>query len=213
MQLPRTTEIMPAEAPYEEVLRLLGIRSRAQPPRESLRRIIELEMAAVAKLSSPQVVMLARRGLPGSRTVLPTMPIALAICTAGPEIDARVESFTRVGNTARAMVLDAVGSALLEDLANRSNARICELAIEEGHRPNLRRSPGFGRWPEQEQRLIFDALDPADIGVTLSESLVVRPSKSISYAVPLTGGTAGKHARSRCARCDFADCTFRTVGT
>lgn len=206
---PRTVLAMDIEAPRTQVLRLLGIRASDRPPRESLQRVIDEELDAAPGLMVPRVVMSARRGLPGSTTFDPDLPLALVVCTVGPALDARIEQHTRTGESARAMVLDAIGSAAVEELADRSNGRICERALSAGLKPDVRRSPGYGRWAIEEQRLVFDELDPAEIGVTLTPSCLMNPSKSISYAVPLIGGDPGRRARSRCERCGFEDCSYR----
>ncbi|HJN77751.1 MAG TPA: vitamin B12 dependent-methionine synthase activation domain-containing protein [Myxococcota bacterium] len=198
---------IPVEAPRAVVLRLLGVRGR--PPRESLSRIIDEELACAGELVEPLVVIGTRQGLPGSATIDPQLPVALAVCTLGPALGARVDAHTQGGESARAMVLDAVGSAMVEDLADRANGRICRLALAAGSKPALRRSPGYGSWAIEEQRLIFELLEPAEIGVTLSESCLMDPEKSISFLVPLTGGEPGKRARSRCDRCGFAGCGHR----
>ncbi len=209
MILPRTVLRIPVEAPRDQVLRRLGIRSRDRAPRESLLRILDEELDAAHALADPQVLLATTLGLPGSTAIDPAMPLALAVCTLGAALDRRVDDHTDGGHSARAMVLDAIGSALVEELADRSNGRICELAIQAGLAPDVRSSPGYGRWPVQEQRLIFEQLEPADIGVTLTRTCLMNPSKSISYAVPLRGGSPGTRARGRCSRCGFVDCSYR----
>ena len=103
-----------------------------------------------------------------------------------------------------------LGDSLVEELADRSNGRICELALSAGLKPDLRRSPGYGRWAIEEQQLLFDVLEPGDIGVTLTETCLMNPSKSISFAVPLLGGDPGRRGRSRCTRCGFVSCSYRS---
>lgn len=209
MDLARTVLPMDIEPPRAQVLRLLGIKAGGRPPRASLQRVIDEELAAARELMAPRVVLSGRRGLPGSLHFDPELPLALAVCTVGPALDARIDKHGKAGEAARAMVLDAVGSAAVEELADRSNGRICEQALGAGLRPDVRRSPGYGRWAIEEQRLIFDELEPGEIGVTLTERCLMTPSKSISYAVPLLGGDPGRRARGRCERCGFEDCSYR----
>jgi hypothetical protein len=44
----------------------------------------------------------------------------------------------------------------------------------------MRFSPGYCGWDLTAQRGLFEALQPAEIGITLSESCLMRPLKSIS---------------------------------
>ncbi len=191
------------------MLRLLGIRSDQRAPRPSLARIIDDELAAAARLAQPQVVWAAQSGLPGSAVFAPALPLALVVCTLGEAIDARVDAHSQDGDAARAMVLDAVGSAMVEELADRSNGHVCQLAIDAGATPDVRRSPGYGRWELAEQRLVFDLLQPELIGVSLTASCLMTPSKSISYAVPLAGGRPSVGTQTRCRRCGLMSCAFR----
>ena len=109
---------------------------------------------------------------------------------------------------ARAMLLDAIGSAAVEEVADRSNRRICEEALCAGLDPGPRVSPGYGAWDLEDQDWIFREIAPAEIGVTLSENWMMTPRKSISYAVPLSGGSV--RPRRRCVHCGLADCAYRT---
>jgi len=209
MHLPRTVIRFQVEAPRVEALRLLGIRPHQRPLRASLQRVFEEEYEAARDLFDPAVVLESQQGLAGSGFYDPSMPLALAVCTIGPALDERVEDHTRAGDSARGMVLDAIGSAAVEALADRSNERICRQALEAGLLPDVRSSPGYGRWSLEEQRLIFDLLEPEEIGVSLTGTHMMNPNKSISYAVPLRGGRPGKRARGRCQRCGFRDCEYR----
>ena len=138
------------------------------------------------------------------------MPIAVVVCTIGGRLEHRVAGHTAAGACARAMILDAVGSAAVEEVADRTSQMICDYARRDGgFAPAPRQSPGYGAWSLDEQRLIFELLAPHEIGVTLSASRMMVPRKTVSYVVPLRGGDRGARSAGRCVRCGCVDCLYR----
>ena len=70
-------------------------------------------------------------------------------------------------------------------------------------------SPGYGDLPLDLQREIFAALDcPKRIGVSLNESLLMSPSKSVSAIIGL-GGEANERCTHNCALCTLTNCLYR----
>lgn len=198
------------EIPAVEALRYLGMARKAREPRESIRLMFEEELRAAKRLIEP-VGVLARcpQGLPGSAVYGPDSPIALGVCTIGSALDRRVTQLFAEGDGARGVILDAIGSAAVEEVAERLDAIVCELASGEGLYAGVRRSPGYGKWDITEQRLIFGALQPVESGVELNESCMMSPQKSVSFAVALDADAARRHRRSRCEQCDLETCAYR----
>jgi cobalamin-dependent methionine synthase-like protein len=206
----RRVETLEVRIPKAQVFRLLGMHRKKRDPRPSVIRAYEEEVAIAAHLVAAKAVTTSfRTGLPGSRNGDPDIPVAAGVCTIGPRLEERVTDLSSSGQTARAMILDAIGSAAVEDVVDRVNGEICDRALTCGGRPGPRRSPGYGGWDLSEQTLLFDALDPAEIGVELAESFMMIPRKSVSFVVPLEGGVAGLRGVGRCARCGLLECAFR----
>ncbi len=208
----RRIETFRIEIPRGFAYRLLGFKKTGRRPRGSVMSMIDQEFATAAELVDPRAVMrLGHGGLPGSDFVEPDMPLVAVVCTIGAALEERVSELSERGEAARAAILDAIGSAAAEEVADRSNRLICEMAAPTDYRPDARRSPGYGDWDIREQAAIFSFLEPEDIGVGLNEHCMMVPRKSVSFAVPLEGGTPGQGPGNRCSRCGAADCPYRRL--
>ncbi len=94
----------------------------------------------------------------------------------------------RYGRTrpARALMLDAAGSELAEALCNAFCDDIKKEAKERGFLSLPRFSPGYGDLPLTLQKNIFALLDcERKIGVTLGDSLLMTPAKSVTAFIGL----------------------------
>lgn len=209
----QSVETFEIEIPRIHAYRLLGIRGNNRRPRDSVLRIFEKEYATAAELVEARaVIAMSHGGLPGSSFIDRKMPLVVVVCTIGKSLEERVSALSEKGDNASALVLDAIGSAAAEEVADRSNRQICEMAFPTDFNPDRRRSPGYGRWNIREQKQIFDYLNPEAIGVSLNESCMMIPRKSISYVVPLEGGRPGSGVGGRCERCNLGDCPYRDLG-
>ena len=80
---------------------------------------------------------------------------------------------------------------------------------ETGLHPVPRFSPGYGDFPLEAQKDIFRTLDCSrKIGLTLNESLLMSPSKSVTAIVGLSP-CAGPEPKNRCSQCGKTDCMYR----
>lgn len=206
----RTVEAFDIEIPRNEAYRLLGMHLKKREPIQSVQDNFDLAYTSAQNLIEARAVSSTNlSGIHGSSFICATAPISLVVCTIGPALEQRVAELTDGGLAAQAMLLDAIGSAAVEALADCSNQRICAEALDAGLDPGPRVSPGYGAWKLEDQAWLFGELTPADIGVTLSDHYMMMPRKSISYGVPLTGGD--KQPRGRCVHCGLEDCAYRTV--
>lgn len=210
MKEARAVETLSIETPRDQVFRLLGMHRKKREPRASVIEAYEEEAATARELIEAKSVSIRLSGaLPGSAYGDADVPVVAGVCTVGSGLEERVTELSGSGQTARAMILDAIGSAAVEEVVDRINGRICDTALAAGSQPGPRRSPGYGGWSLEEQALLFDLLDPSEIGVTLTDTFLMIPRKSVSFVVPLEGGVPGLRALSRCARCGLVDCAFR----
>ncbi len=100
-------------------------------------------------------------------------------------------------------LLQAVGAAYAESLCDA----FCSF-LQENRKEALgdRFSPGYGDFPLQAQREIFALLSPERaIGLTLNESLLMSPSKSVTAIV----GWGAPKTEKGCASCQMQDCDYR----
>jgi hypothetical protein len=104
----------------------------------------------------------------------------LFAATLGPGVVHRIGELLAAGDYPLAMALDAAAS-LAADLAADHLERI--VGQEYPDLAALRYSPGYCGWHVSGQRALFDELQPADIGLGLTDSFVMDPVKSVSGVI------------------------------
>lgn len=205
-------------ADHDDVLRLLGYR-RNKKPNSGLAKLVEESKREAEGLARPSGLfsVFERESFPGGSFLsaffeendLPASKIALAVCTIGPLLEESVSRYSDSGQLTRALVIDATGSSLTESVCDFVNEKICRMAAERSLFTAPRISPGYGRWKIEEQAIVFGLLPADSIGVSLTESYVMIPRKSVSFAVKLLGEKPPDRSTSTCKRCGKKDCQFR----
>lgn len=104
--------------------------------------------------------------------------IILFAATVGIEIDRLIARYS-VTIPSKALIFQAIGAERIEAL--------CDMFCDEMSRERTlcpRFSAGYGDLPIETQRDVFRALDcPRKIGLTLNESLLMSPTKSVTAIV------------------------------
>ena len=131
--------------------------------------------------------------------------VILFAATVGVEIDRLIAKYGRI-SPSKALMFQAIGAERIEALCDA----FCDDISKEyniGTRPRF--SPGYGDLPLTSQKDIFAVLSPEkQIGLTLNDSLLMSPSKSVTAIVGL-GGKKENTTTNKCALCDKSDCAFR----
>lgn len=229
---PRLLEYQP-RIDMDMVQRLLGIRRRRSLTRTTQRRVDHLYTPVLGSLN-PRVIwkIFTIRSMDGATVTLEDgvsfqsrkMARSLAgadrlvcfVATVGKSVDKMIETAMAKGEVADSYVMDAMGSGAVEYTADTfQNDLVDKIAI--GHYDaGLRFSPGYCDWPLAEQEKIFELLDCREIGVTLSDSALMTPRKSVSAVFGLFEQSADR-ARQKanpCNNCAKKDCIARrTVST
>lgn len=136
--------------------------------------------------------------------------VILMAATLGAEVEALLRR-TQVTNLADAVTLDACASAAVENVCDNLCADIAtELAplyLTE------RFSPGYGDLPLSQQRELFCVLDVTRrIGVTLTDSGLMLPQKSVTAILGVSANPVSKR-QGGCAACSMQEtCVYRKEG-
>ena len=196
---------------FKEVARYLGYR-RAAPPEADVSDLMEKaasEMQAVMKSqavfeifdlavdepssavgssSSNTVtlqfadVTLQSRDL--GRNLSGCSQVALLAATIGPQVDALIRRHSSL-DPVYASILQATGAMFIEELVDLVNSEIKKIAAEQGLKTKPRYSPGYGDVPLQVQKDFFRLLPCTRIGLTLMDTLIMAPEKSVTAFVGL----------------------------
>ena len=134
--------------------------------------------------------------------------IILFAATVGLEIDRYIAKCQRFAPT-KALLAQAYGAERVESLCDVFNAGVKELAAKEGLRSTPRYSPGYGDLPLTVQKDVFRLLDcNRKIGLTLNDSLLMTPSKSVTAIIGL-GACVGAQREHKCETCEKDNCEYR----
>jgi hypothetical protein len=200
---------LPVTIPPREVLRSLGYpRNKGPSARvgaaiEAMRPVADSLVSARGAFAFASQAEAQAVGMPS-----PSEHVALGVCTIGAGLEEQAQRLSEVGDALGALVLDAYGSVAAEQAAEVLHARVCVAVQGQGLRAARRISPGYGKWALACQQGLLARLPTAEVGVRLTDSSMMIPRKSVSFAVFLAppGPTI---ARSRCDACDLFDCTYR----
>lgn len=111
--------------------------------------------------------------------------IYLFAATIGMMPDRLIKKYTAV-SMAKAVVMQAVGASAAECWCEEIDERIQKLAADAGFSTRPRFSFGYGDTPLSLQRRVFDALDVEKrLGITLTESFLMYPTKSVTAVIGL----------------------------
>lgn len=104
--------------------------------------------------------------------------IILFCATTGIEIDRAIKKYSEI-SPSKSLVFQAIGAQQVESLCDK----FCE-EMKKAFVITPRFSPGYGDLPIEIQQNIFSVLDcPKSIGVTLNNSMLMTPSKSVTAII------------------------------
>lgn len=128
--------------------------------------------------------------------------------TVGIEIDRLIAKYSRL-SPSKALCFQAIGAERIESLCDVFNEEISSELLGQGLHTRPRYSPGYGDLSLEVQRDIFMHLDcPRKIGLSLNESLLMSPSKSVTAIIGLST-LPTKCKSTGCKDCSKTDCDFR----
>jgi hypothetical protein len=109
-------------------------------------------------------------------------------------------------------MLDSVASAAADRLADLLGPwYLSAIADPSPEARVLAYSPGYCGWDVSGQRALFEFLRPEEIGITLGDSCLMQPLKSISGVLVVGAGRIHRFhpTYSFCARCQEKQCRER----
>lgn len=197
-----------------DVLHFLGYPEGMKPPKrtaERLDRVLE-EARPLVEARGLLLELNPERAGEAGLDRMEASGLVLGLVTAGAKIEALAEERIREGDATAALMLEAAGSAAAEEAADRLGAVIAGHGDDgEGEPISCRISPGYGGWPLEAQRAVFDLLPHKEVGVELLPSMLMIPRKSISFAMWLGADAAPARGLSGCALCRLERCRYRRV--
>ncbi len=141
--------------------------------------------------------------------------LALFAVTLGPVLSEKVTELFDNGDYASGYMLDSVSSFAADRLSVLIAQNLqSELAAAESGKSTLRvlsYSPGYCGWHISGQRKLFEVLCPQEIGITLNESCLMSPIKSVSGVLIAGHGKIHEFANSYpfCDTCRTKSCIGR----
>ena len=132
--------------------------------------------------------------------------VLLFAATIGVEIDRLIRKYGTI-SPAKAVMLQAIGAERIESLCDV----FCQDMEQENGKFRPRFSPGYGDLSLEKQKEIFALLNCSkNIGLSLNDSLLMSPSKSVTAFVGI-GQEKTRKERNKCSVCEKTDCEYRGI--
>ena len=179
----------------KEVLRYAAIKGT---PDEHIQNVIN---ECILEASSAFMPKVCYTTLPSSEfyTLVPSSNESMAIhsylegcdsvvmfaATVGLEIDRLIHRYATT-STVKALFFQALGAERIEALCDEFSSKLFKSAKESSFELKPRFSPGYGDFSIVAQRELFSLLKPErNIGLTLTDSLMMTPTKSVTAIIGL----------------------------
>ena len=108
-----------------------------------------------------------------------------------------------------AVLYQAIAAAMIETYCDTVNDALRQEAARAGLYCRPRFSPGYGDFRLEHQRDLCHLLDtPRKIGLTVTESCLLAPVKSVTAVIGLSSEPQPCH-RKGCEECGKTDCAYR----
>lgn len=201
--IPTKGQMSPCDADYSETARYLGYQ-KVTVPDEQISRLIKDAAAQMLEVIKPQAVYeqfdlnveydeAAGRGMVEfadvkiqscnlARNLRNCSQVIIFASTLGPQCDQLIRR-TQVKDQVKAAVFQATGAMYIEKCVDLLNEKISEEAQAQGKSTRPRFSPGYGDLSLEVQKDFFRLLPCQKIGLTLMDTLIMSPEKSVTAFV------------------------------
>ena len=143
-----------------------------------------------------------------SRNLADCEQVILFAATLGAGVDVLLHKYTKL-QMSKAVIMQAAAAAMIEEYCDEENRKLKQEYEDRKLYLRPRFSPGYGDFPLECQRNITTVLEtPKRIGIMLTDSLLMTPSKSVTAVM----GVSGKPYRCEikgCESCVKTDCAYR----
>jgi hypothetical protein len=135
--------------------------------------------------------------------------VAIFLCTAGEAPGLKSQKAMKDGDMLKGYLYDLAGSEIAEAAAETVQAELADYVSLNGLLITNRYSPGYCGWDVAEQHKLFRLMPDNHCGITLSESALMKPVKSVSGIIGI--GKNVKRNPYTCSICTMKDCTYRNI--
>jgi hypothetical protein len=134
---------------------------------------------------------------------------AFFLCTAGEDFTRMTNALNEQGDIMEAYLLDAIGSMTVENAMDKIQEKLRNTLLAEHLKISNRYSPGYCNWPLTDQKALFDLIAGNPTEISLSDSCLMTPRKSISGMIGI--GKHLKHHAYGCKICSNTSCIYRKI--
>ncbi len=135
--------------------------------------------------------------------------VALYICTAGENISNHSIEVSNQGDPMLSYIFDVIGSVTVEKATDKIQ-KLLEIEVKKsGLNISDRYSPGYCEWSVAEQQKLFSFFPDNFCGVSLSESSLMSPIKSVSGIIGI--GTGLQQKGYQCRWCNDKNCIYGKI--
>lgn len=142
-----------------------------------------------------------------ARQVRDAEQMAFFMITAGEGITEWSQQELSRGDPMAGYIIDLLGSEIVVAALDKMQDELAEKMVRDGLRVTNRYSPGDCGWPVTDQQKLFSLFPEQFCGISLSESSLMHPIKSVSGIIGI-----GKDVRKTAYACDLCEldsCVYR----
>ncbi len=132
--------------------------------------------------------------------------------TVGEMVEEAASDAFAKGEYALGMLIDAAATAAVEQTADELEKLLVNKFAKLGFKMTFRFSPGYGDWDLSEQDKVAKLANAEAIGVSLTDSLMLMPRKSITAVIGLCPDIEEEIPSKGCNKCTKLDCSMRRDG-
>ena len=165
---------------------LLGELLARTTDEQLLEPAIAFEIYPITKINQHELRLKGDAALDGSllsSALEKAKELAAVVCTIGPRLEQEVKKCIDRNEPLRGLLLDGIGSAAIDKLAQEVCRLIGQIASATGHQASSSLNPGMPGFPLSEQRHLFELAPAVEIGVSLAPSGLMVPRKSLSMVI------------------------------
>lgn len=134
---------------------------------------------------------------------------AIFVCSAGQEITDRAKQLSLEGKLIEGYLIDVLGSVMVEKAMDQVQEILHGKMKKQGLHISNRYSPGYCDWDVKEQKQLFSFLPDNFCNVSLSDSCLMIPVKSVSGVIAI--GENVRFNKHVCQNCNMVNCLYRNT--